>query len=481
MNADVHGGNARRGWPGVLLDSYRSGHLLDLAGRHLLLGLRRPPVGARRDAHQLGEPGAEGAQRLAADLEAHLGDAEVAAAQQRHRALDASGHQVAVRRLPVGLAELAAQVTRRHVHAAARASTSSGWAYSRSMRSRTRLSRARSRSRCSSSGRVATRQMVPTTGCSMHVRTVGRPPGFRPTLRPHAIRPPHRQIPTAWFNVLPGCPSRCSRRCTRAPRSPSAPTTWRRCSRWGSSRRRCRAEPWIDIPGEVLDILRLWRPTPLVRAERLEQAARHAGAHLLQGRVGVARPGRTSRTPRCRRRSTTRPRAPRGSPPRPAPASGAPRWRSRARSSTSTARCTWCGRRSSRSRTARSSWRPGARECVPSPVDDPSSPGSLGLAISDAVRDAASRDDTHYSLGSVLNHVLLHQTVIGLEAKEQLALAGETRPMSYRVRAVAAPTSAASRCRSCTTPSAARRGRALVVPDAHRGSLRLRLRRHRRA
>jgi tryptophan synthase beta chain len=67
-------------------------------------------------------------------------------------------------------------------------------------------------------------------------------------------------------------------------------------------------------------------------------------------------------------------------------------------------------------------------QCVPSPVDDPTSPGSLGLAISDAVRDAATRDDSHYSLGSVLNHVLLHQTVIGLEAKEQLALAGETRP-----------------------------------------------------
>jgi tryptophan synthase beta chain len=65
---------------------------------------------------------------------------------------------------------------------------------------------------------------------------------------------------------------------------------------------------------------------------------------------------------------------------------------------------------------------------VASPVDDPSHPGSLGSAISDAVRDAGPRADTHYSLGSVLNHVLLHQTIIGLEAKEQLALAGETRP-----------------------------------------------------
>ena len=67
-------------------------------------------------------------------------------------------------------------------------------------------------------------------------------------------------------------------------------------------------------------------------------------------------------------------------------------------------------------------------EVVASPVDDASHPGSLGSAISDAVRDAATREDSHYSLGSVLNHVLLHQTVIGLEAKEQLALAGEERP-----------------------------------------------------
>ena len=65
---------------------------------------------------------------------------------------------------------------------------------------------------------------------------------------------------------------------------------------------------------------------------------------------------------------------------------------------------------------------------MPSPVDEPDQPGSLGSAISDAVRDCIGRSDTHYSLGSVLNHVLLHQTVIGLEAKEQLAMAGERLP-----------------------------------------------------
>jgi tryptophan synthase beta chain len=58
-------------------------------------------------------------------------------------------------------------------------------------------------------------------------------------------------------------------------------------------------------------------------------------------------------------------------------------------------------------------------------AEDPNCPGSLGLAISEAVEDAMSRDDTHYSLGSVLNHVLLHQTVNGLEAKKLMEEVGE--------------------------------------------------------
>ena len=64
----------------------------------------------------------------------------------------------------------------------------------------------------------------------------------------------------------------------------------------------------------------------------------------------------------------------------------------------------------------------------PSSPATPTRSGSLGIAISEAVEDAATRADTHYSLGSVLNHVLLHQTVIGLEAKQQLEQAGEGLP-----------------------------------------------------
>jgi tryptophan synthase beta chain len=59
-------------------------------------------------------------------------------------------------------------------------------------------------------------------------------------------------------------------------------------------------------------------------------------------------------------------------------------------------------------------------------AETPDSPGSLGMAISEAVEDAATRDDTKYALGSVLNHVLLHQTVIGQEAIEQMGMAGES-------------------------------------------------------
>jgi tryptophan synthase beta chain len=77
----------------------------------------------------------------------------------------------------------------------------------------------------------------------------------------------------------------------------------------------------------------------------------------------------------------------------------------------------------------------GAR-CIASPSNEthsgreilakrPDHPGSLGIAISEAVEDAATHDDTRYALGSVLNHVCLHQTVVGQEAKEQLKLAGD--------------------------------------------------------
>ncbi len=233
---------------------------------------------------------------------------------------------------------------------------------------------------------------------------------------------------------------------------------------------------WIDIPGEVLDILRLWRPTPLVRATRLEQylgtpariyfkdeSVSPAGSH----KPNTAVPQAFYNKAEGMTRLTTE--------------TGAGQW--------GTALSFACRQfdleckvymvRSSYEqkpyrRIVMETW---GSSVVPSPVDDPSSPGSLGLAISDAVRDAVGRDDTHYSLGSVLNHVLLHQTVIGLEAKEQLALAGEARP-----DVVIASCGGGSNLGGIALPfitdadGAARGGRAVVVPDAHGGHVRVRLR-----
>ena len=67
-------------------------------------------------------------------------------------------------------------------------------------------------------------------------------------------------------------------------------------------------EQYVEIPGEVLDVYRLWRPSPLFRAHRLEKAL-GTPARIYYKYEGVRRPGRTSRTPRCRRRSTTPRRA----------------------------------------------------------------------------------------------------------------------------------------------------------------------------
>ncbi len=117
-------------------------------------------------------------------------------------------------------------------------------------------------------------------------------------------------------------------------------------------------------------------------------------------------------------------------------------------------------------------------------AQDPDSPGSLGIAISEAVEDAATREDTHYSLGSVVNHVLLHQTVIGLEAKNQMEMADAYPDVvigcvggGSNFAGLAYPFLADRIGRQPEDALHRRRARRLPDPDA--GHLRLRLRRHR--
>jgi len=235
------------------------------------------------------------------------------------------------------------------------------------------------------------------------------------------------QMPTTWFNVLPSLPEPLQPPLHPATREPVGPDDHAPLFPMALIAQEMSTEPWIDVPGQVLDVLRLWRPTPLVRAERLERAlgtpARiyfkdeslsPAGSHKPNTAVAQAF---YNKAEGVKRLSTE---------------TGAGQWGSALAFACSQfdLECKVYMVRASYyqkpyRRVLMETW---GAQVVPSPVDDDQHPGSLGLAISDAVRDAATRDDTHYSLGSVLNHVLLHQTVIGLEAKEQLALAGEARP-----------------------------------------------------
>jgi len=244
---------------------------------------------------------------------------------------------------------------------------------------------------------------------------------------PMRIHLPADQMPTAWFNALPVMPEPMQPPLHPATREPVGPADLAPLFPMGLIVQEVSGEQWIDIPGEVIDILRLWRPTPLVRAERLERAlgtpariyfkdesVSPAGSHKTNTSVPQAFYNKQEGITRL----TTE--------------TGAGQWGT-ALSFACTQYDIDCkvymvrasfGQKPYR-RIMMETW---GSEVVPSPVDDPDHPGTLGMAISDAVRDAAGRDDTHYALGSVLNHVLLHQTIIGLEAKEQLALAGERAP-----------------------------------------------------
>ncbi len=194
-------------------------------------------------------------------------------------------------------------------------------------------------------------------------------------------------------------------------------------------------ERWIDIPEEVLGVYKIWRPTPLYRADGLEKLL-DAPVKIYFKNEGVSPPG--SHKPNTAvaqayynkafgiERITTE--------------TGAGQWGS--------ALAFACQlfdiecmvymvkvsfMQKPYRRLMMMTW---GSNCVPSPTDtteagrkvlaaDPDSPGSLGIAISEAVEMALARDDTRYSLGSVLNHVLLHQTVIGQEAKLQFDALGE--------------------------------------------------------
>jgi pyridoxal-phosphate dependent TrpB-like enzyme len=201
------------------------------------------------------------------------------------------------------------------------------------------------------------------------------------------------------------------------------------------------AERWIPIPEPVREIYKQWRPTPMFRAHRLEQmlgtpakiyykyeGVSPAGSHKVNTSVPQAFFNKMVGITRL----TTE--------------TGAGQWGS----SISYAgqmfgievRVYMVKVSYNQKPFRRSMMQTWGAEVYASPTDmtnagraalaaDPNNPGSLGLAISEAVEEAASRKDTNYSLGSVLNHVCLHQTVIGLEAKKQFEKVGDYPDMVF--------------------------------------------------
>ncbi len=243
---------------------------------------------------------------------------------------------------------------------------------------------------------------------------------------------PDSELPKAWYNILADLPTPPPPPLHPGTKQPVGPADLEPLFPREIILQEVSTERWIEIPEPVREVYRLWRPTPLIRARRLEASLRTpariyykyegtspAGSHKPNTAVAQAFYNQQAGV----RRLTTE--------------TGAGQWGSALAMACQMfgLECTVYMVRVSYQqkpyrRVLMETW---GAEVVPSPSDrtragraireqNPDSPGSLGIAISEAVEDAATHDDTKYSLGSVLNHVLLHQTVIGLEAKRQMEL-----------------------------------------------------------
>ncbi len=246
------------------------------------------------------------------------------------------------------------------------------------------------------------------------------------------------EIPRQWYNVIPDLPSPPPPPLHPGTLQPVGPEDLAPLFPMALIAQEVTADSYVPIPDEVLDVYRLWRPTPLYRARRLEKAL-NTPARIYYKYEGVSPAGShkpNTAVPQAyynaaegTRRITTE--------------TGAGQWGSALAFSCAQfgLDCeVWMVRASYDQkpyrRTLMETW--GAtvhaspsRETTSGAkvlADDPDSPGSLGIAISEAVEVAGGSSDTRYALGSVLNHVLLHQTVIGEEALKQFEAAGETAP-----------------------------------------------------
>lgn len=249
------------------------------------------------------------------------------------------------------------------------------------------------------------------------------------------IRLAEKDIPREWYNLLADLPFCLPPPINPATKKPLEKNDLSRIFPKSLIAQEMSQQRWIGIPNQVRDIYRLWRPTPLRRAKRLEQylktksriyykdeSVSPTGSHKTNTAIAQAY---YNKKEGVRRLATE---------------TGAGQWGSALSFACNvfSLKCrVYMVRVSFYQKPLRKSlmhiW---GAEVIASPSSltksgkdvlrkDPHCQGSLGIAISEAIEDAVKHNDTKYSLGSVLNHVLLHQTVIGLETKKQLKLAAE--------------------------------------------------------
>ncbi|MFP4071859.1 MAG: TrpB-like pyridoxal phosphate-dependent enzyme [Desulfovibrionales bacterium] len=250
------------------------------------------------------------------------------------------------------------------------------------------------------------------------------------------INLPESEIPKKWYNALPDLPTPLAPPLDPQTHKLLTPEQLTPIFPMGVIEQELSPDRWIPIPEPVLDAYRLYRPTPLVRAERLERAigtkcrifyknesVSPAGSHKPNTAIPQVYYNKIAGVKRI------------------ATETGAGQWGTALSFACSMfgLDCTvYMVKVSYEQKPYRGILiRTYGGEVYPSPSPhtqvgrlalekDPDCKGSLGLAISEAVEDAATHEDTSYSLGSVLNHVLLHQTVVGLETEKQLAGIGVT-------------------------------------------------------
>ena len=243
------------------------------------------------------------------------------------------------------------------------------------------------------------------------------------------------EMPRQWYNILADLPTPMSPPLHPGTGQPVGPDDLAPVFPMNLIEQEVATERWIDIPEPVLDKLCLWRPSPLYRARNFEKLL-DAPVKIYYKNEGVSPPG--SHKPNTavaqayynkafgiKRLSTE---------------TGAGQW-----GSALSMACQMFGlecrvfmvkisyEQKPYRRLMMMTW---GADCIPSPSnltqagrkildEHPDSPGSLGIAISEAIEDAVGDKEARYSLGSVLNHVLLHQTIVGLEAQKQLEKIGD--------------------------------------------------------